>query len=193
MTNIIVLDFKNRIRLNIEDLIRPPIETDWYQEIKRKLCARFENDLPAHFRERMQCVQDQPYMDGCTSNLKYVKKDAIWNAPMPVPCKVRPDQNILGDGVHEPFPWMDNKYRTAWNHLIERQGKELTIYTRSDLIAQDDYMGQIDKEHHYIVMLFFKGSSEKQRVMEPGAPSNKSRQEAYTKLKKAGFKVKRVH
>ena len=169
---------------------------DWYSKVMERVEARFGDSFPKHFKTTMKAAskygQDYPYMWGCTHNVKTSKKrDSRFNSPMPVPCRVNPEVDTLNLSLNhgDPLAWLDLKYRTAYNHVIARQGKPLTITTRSDLIAHDDYVEAMDKRNHAVVIVLSKYDAETTRRREPGAPSNERRMEAYNKLKQLGFNV----
>lgn len=154
-------------------------ELTWY----KKIVARGSNE---------------PYVGGCTNNLVWrSKRPKIWNRPVPYAIEVKPDSAIIGKGVPQggtdPLMWMDRKYGVTLAHINARRGKALVIKTRSDLIANDEYMGALDRQHHSIFIHVFSEDDQITQLLEPGAPSVKRRMLAYQKLKAAGFKVYLVH
>lgn len=180
-------------------------ETGWsYSEIQNRLCARFGENLPAHFARCMRKPQRQPYMHGDVHNVSYRKtKSRHFNRPYPVPCEVtaescvkRGDTHVLGsrciDGVDEPFPWMDMKYRVSLAFLRSLpDGAEVHITTRSDLIAHDEYVTELKRLNVCVRILFRSGANDSwTRLNEPGAPSLTRRQIAVDKLRSLGIDAK---
>jgi hypothetical protein len=116
--------------------------------------------------------------------------------PHPLPRKVEDLKGTLGKDVpmggSDPFIWMDSKYKVTLKLLEKHKGKPLTINTRSDLIAHDDYIEAMDKKNHKIrihLLADDKDGRRFQRVLEPGAPSDLRRIKAIEKLALKGFDV----
>lgn len=92
-------------------------------------------------------------------------------------------------GSLDPFAWMDTKYGNAKKVLEDEAGKKLNIYTRSDLIAHDDYIEAIDPKH--TVNLIIPGYNDRvHRVLSGADPSGKRMLNAAKKLKESGVNVK---
>ncbi len=178
---------------------------------------RFGDNIPEHIEKNAGQPHDEPYSHGAIENLVYrsgnrdnpgvapkstswgggQSNDKLWNSPSPVPRKFDYEQSngVLGKGVPDgsgpdPFMWMDNKYQTGKQALIDSKGSPLDIHTRSDLIAHDDYLANIDKDNHKVFM-HIPPSQDMNigRALEPGAPSILRRLEAAQKLKDAGVDV----
>lgn len=160
--------------------------------------ARFGDKLPAHFRRCLSKPQARPYMHGDVHNVSYRKprKGEIFNRPYPVPCYVtaesclkQGDALILGskcrEGRDEPFPWMDQKYRSSLNFLRSLPDQTVVhITTRSDLIAHEDYLREIVRLHASVTILCPAWASDEEiRRIEPGAPSKARRIKAVERLR----------
>ena len=113
----------------------------------------------------------------------------------PMPRQVENLKGVLGKevpkGGSDPFMWMDAKYGVTRKLLKKNKDAPLTINTRSDLIAHDDYMNLLNKSKHKINihLLGDMDVDRLSRVMEPGAPSIRRRLDAAKKLQEAGFDV----
>lgn len=114
---------------------------------------------------------------------------------MPIPVyKADLRDGILGhkvsQGGADPFMWMDHRWKVTQKFLKKHGEKIKTINTRSDLIAQDDYMAMLPKG---ATINMYVGPSNLRDIaskrIEPGNPSLKRRLAAAEKLEKAGFKV----
>lgn len=203
MKNVIAVDFGKRCVVEFGSLaikMLPPEPIDWYEQVKEKLIARFGENQPRLLRVAMARDWIAPYRFGCFHDISYkgAKRHAAirrseWNRPHPFPTRVKDDVSLLGENVElgaDPLPWVDIKYQTCLNHIRARNGRELVIRTRSDLIAEDKYVEAIDKINHRIEIILTVGvSNEVVRQFEPGAPSNKRRIEAFDKLKNLGYRV----
>lgn len=113
----------------------------------------------------------------------------------PMPRQVENLKGVLGKevpkGGSDPFMWMDTKYGVTRKLLEKNKDAPLTINTRSDLIAHDDYINLLNKSKHKINihLLGDMDVDRLSRVMEPGAPSIRRRLDAAKKLQEAGFDV----
>lgn len=170
-----------------------------YNEVRARIEARFGDNLPKHFKRTMAKPQAQPYMHGDVHNVVYRKKLKNFNSPMPVPCEVTQESCaklgehlILGmdccAGIDEPFPWMDSKYQVTLNFLKSLpNGTKLMIFTRSDLIAHDDYVAELQRLDCTVNLLYTDKNEEKNRINEPGCPTYKRRYKANMKLNQSGI------
>lgn len=167
-----------------------------YTELKGRIEARFGDTLPKHFKTLMAKPQSQPYMCGDVSSVKYRDKQKNFNAPMPVPCEVtiescaRDANGILTlggkcvEGIDEAFGWIDLKYQVTLNFLRSLpDGTEINIQTRSDLVAQELYVAELNRLKATVHILFTSNDEQWHRTNEPGAPSLQRRQEAIKVLK----------
>jgi len=124
-----------------------------------------------------------------------------WNRPTPVPscpshleklinnseCK----EVVLGN-LSDSFQWLDkrNKFSQLALFLIKTKGLKLTINTRSDLIASDEYIELLDRDKTVInIYIPSHGNERITQLEEPGAPSLARRRQAADKLRDLGFKV----
>jgi len=130
-----------------------------------------------------------------------LKRSGLWNAPMPFPAsyseidcllEFREVKSVTLGAKSDPFMWMDKKYEVTRYTLmrIKERGLKLTIRTRSDLIAHDDYTQAMDPANTTVIMLVNNPFNEEiSRAEEPGAPSIKRRMQAVEKLRERGIKV----
>lgn len=152
---------------------------------------------------------DEPYVGGDSANVAWrtiegdkspkYKGKARWNDPHPfaVPADKVKHGGTIGKGVSQggpdPLSWMEMKYGTTKQVIQDAKDKPLTIHTRSDLIAHDDYMQHLTPGKHKIHMHLFSSNEQVNRMLEPGAPSINRRMEAAKKLRDAGHDVTLVH
>lgn len=200
MSVICLNTFRDKRRV-VEIVREVKTEPGWsYESIRERLRDRFGDKLPKHFEQAMSSPQAKPYMYGDVSNVSYRKRIAHFNQPMPLACEVTTDscREVGGvyqlglnciDGVDEPFPWMDVKYRVTLEFLRSLpDGAKLEITTRSDLVAHDDYVAELKRLQTRITILCPKWCDDaKLRELEPGAPSKERRIRAADKLKLLGF------
>ena len=115
---------------------------------------------------------------------------------VPVFQKIDPQGHLgkfVEKGGADPFAWMDAKYGVAKQALADNYDKPLKISTRSDLIAHDDYMENLNPAKHKIEFHIFGDNPRALRVATPGAPSFQRVLTAAQKLKDAGIDVTIVH
>jgi hypothetical protein len=148
--------------------------------------------------------QGEPYHYGDVHDIAWSpvrlegKLKGKWNKPFPIPSPVDAEkaQGVLGKKVHiggaDPFAWLDRKYKTGHQALLDHQGKSLDIHTRSDLIGHNDYMNALDKDNHRIYIHLNENNDEIEKYLAPGAPSVSRRLKTAKKLKDAGYNVKLV-
>lgn len=78
--------------------------------------------------------------------------------------------------------------------LLERErDMQLKIFTRSDLIAHDDYIENLNPAKHEVNIVFGGTNDRINRILEPGAPSLGRRITAGNKLAEQGFMVNLVY
>ena len=141
-------------------------------------------------------------------NARNITKQSYWNRPMPFPANIaliikglRSARHVVLGVDNDPFSWMDRKYKITQETLNQIAQcdliETLTIHTRSDLVAIDEYLalllalvnrnvnvkvivhrpmidGEIDNEHLT-------------QILEPGCASLKRRNAAVTRLNESGI------
>lgn len=175
------------------------VKKDWYQDLIERIEVRFGDKIPKHYKSEMSNAlkngSNNPYRYGCSHNIKTNKKrDKRFNNPFAVPCKVKESVSVLRPTLNhgDPLAWIDLKYKVTYHHIVNRNGKDLTIRTRSDLIGHDEYIQVLDKINHKIEIIISPYDENELSVMEPGAPSNERRLATFNKLKELGFNVKLI-
>lgn len=182
----------------------PKADTWSFDEIKQQLRARFgEQGLPEWVETAWESLNAEPYEGGDVGNCAWsaykIKMERLgrWNRPHPFAMPMDPTSNAIGrdvaKGGNDPLAWMDMKYRNTWNHIKTRANQTLSIHTRSDLIAHDDYLAVLNKSFHEVYIHVLTDNEGYGRIVEPGCPSYKRRIGAYEKLKSLGFNVILVH
>jgi DNA repair photolyase len=91
--------------------------------------------------------------------------------------------------MSDSFMWLDQKYKVTQELLkiLNFYQYPHVIFTRSDLVATDDYMKLLDPKLSAVQFSISSLNEPLIRKMEPGAPSAKRRLLALQKLSKAGF------
>lgn len=201
---------------------KPTNETSFFQGIKDRLEARFGDKQPkggviykTPVSKQGDALVIDTYGRGDVHNAATMvngeirpKSKAAWNAPQPFPADLPKIEKalekhtgpiVLGN-KSDPFMWMDSAYGMTKNLLSKMEGKDLTIRTRSDLIARDDYLPLLQKNNTTVEMVFpqvprefASNPDELVRMIEPGAPSIKRRMKAMSALREAGINVKAVN
>jgi DNA repair photolyase len=135
-----------------------------------------------------------------------------WNNPIPVPVDLNEirktfytvfetDKNnkwrdILDKRIplrigsmSDSFMWMDQKYKITQEllRLLKFYKYPYVIFTRSDLVAHDEYIKLLDPKLAAIQFSISSTNDELIKKIEPGAPSAKRRLKALEKLAEAGF------
>lgn len=132
------------------------------------------------------------YIGYCT---QYTGND-VDRSEFPFPCpNYKSKSTILGLGIldgkeADSFIHMDRKYKVT----MDRLSRIKVIYTRSDLIAHDDYIELLNKNVS-INIVYGKFEIMDDGILSKetnwgGCPSYKRRLKAFDKLKALGFKVK---
>lgn len=193
MSNVYNLFTKQAVHLAVDLPEATPLWS--FDRIKESLRARYSDKMPAFVEKAWLKPQTEPYRFGCAHNVQWREfKTVNWNKPHPFPMPMDPETDCIGrkvdKGGTDPCAWIDMKYQVTLNHVRSRRGKALTIHTRSDLIAHDDYVEALDKDHHTIYIYGLQAVESVVRQLEPGAPSNKRRGIAFDKLRGLGFNVK---
>lgn len=91
--------------------------------------------------------------------------------------------------MSDSFMWIDKKYKVTQELLkiLKFYRYPYIIFTRSDLVAEDEYIDLLDRKLASIQMSVSSINEEMTRRIEPGAPSPKRRLGALEKLTKLGF------
>lgn len=91
--------------------------------------------------------------------------------------------------MSDSFMWMDQKFKVTQEFLklLKHYKYPYIIFTRSDLIAEDNYIDLLDKNLCSVQMSIASTNDEMNKKIEPGAPSAKRRLVALKKLNEAGF------
>ena len=139
-------------------------------------------------------------------DVNYVNRDIKrWNTPHPMPSNPAVIDRLASTiGLRhvvlgyksDAFMWMDHKYKLTQYALtrLRTNTRSFDIYTRSDLVAHDDYIALLDntKDRIFIYIPAHR-NEEKSRIEEPGAPSVARRLVAVAKLESLGFQVSVVN
>lgn len=91
--------------------------------------------------------------------------------------------------MSDSFMWMDDKLQVTKEFLkiLDFYNYPFVAFTRSDLIARDDYLSLIRKDLASIQFSLSSTNDILNRKIEPGAPSAKRRLTALEKISKAGY------
>jgi len=135
-----------------------------------------------------------------------------WNNPIPVPVDINEIRDLfytvfetnkkskwrsllekripLRIGcMSDSFMWIDHKFKVSQELLkiLKFYNYPYVIFTRSDLIAQEDYIALLDPKLAAIQFSIPSINEDLIRKIEPGTPSAKRRLNAIRKLVKEGF------
>ena len=91
--------------------------------------------------------------------------------------------------MSDSFMMMDKKYGVTKEllRILEHYKYPYIIFTRSDLVAYDDYMDIMSPDLCSVQMSISSINEEMNKMIEPGAPSAKRRLKALKKLTQNGF------
>lgn len=91
--------------------------------------------------------------------------------------------------MSDSFMFMDKKYKVTQEllRLLKFYNYPYIIFTRSDLIAHDDYLNLLDPDLCSIQMSISSTNDKLNKLVEPGTPSSKRRLIALQKLVNNGF------
>lgn len=154
------------------------------------------------------CVHDCGY---CYAK-EQLTNHGIWNKPQPFPVDISAIRKIfytvfetdkkskwrsilsekiplrLGS-MSDCFMWMDTKYGVTKELLkiLKFYRYPYIVFTRSDLVAHDQYINLLDRNLCSIQFSISGNNSKLMRVIEPGAPSYKRRLAALKKLSENDF------
>ena len=175
------------------------------ERIVTETCLDLPSDLPQALIDLIKRIPEKKdyilkcqdrnlpnYVGYCT---QYTGND-VDRSDFPFPCpNYKSNATVLGLGIlngqeADSFMHMDRKYKVTLNRL----SKIKVIYTRSDLIAHDDYISQLNKNVSINIVygkfeVMDDGLLSKEDIWG-GCPSYKRRLKAFDKLKALGFKVK---
>jgi DNA repair photolyase len=137
-----------------------------------------------------------------------------WNNPIPVPININEVRKIfytvfetdkkskwrsimekkipLRIGcMSDSFMWIDHKHKLSQELLkiLKHYRYPYTILTRSDLLAQDDYIALLDKDLCSVQYSMASTNEKLSSIIEAGAPSPARRLAAIKKISDAGFWV----
>ena len=154
------------------------------------------------------CVHDCAY---CYAKAE-LTVHGMWNNPIPVPANLNEIRKAFYTAfetekkgkwadllrqriplrigsMSDSFMWMDQKYKITQELLkiLRYYNYPYVVFTRSDLIATDDYMSLLDPKLCSIQFSISSVNEAMIRKMEPGAPSAARRLKALQKLSEAGF------
>ncbi len=91
--------------------------------------------------------------------------------------------------MSDSFMFMDKKYKVTQELLkiLDYYDYPYIIFTRSDLVAHDDYLELLRPDLCSVQMSIASINDEMNRMIEPGTPSSKRRLKALQKLSQNGF------
>jgi len=91
--------------------------------------------------------------------------------------------------MSDSFMWMDQKIKISQELLkiLKFYNYPYVIFTRSDLIATDEYISLLDPKLGAVQFSIASTNDKMNRLIEPGAPSAKRRLAALQKLHQAGI------
>ncbi len=176
---------------------------DGLSPVQHKVLARFgENN--SHIEKIMKAKNGDAYFGNLdVGNSVYAKKPSNLPKgiiPMPVPSSTTVadlpkvmGRSVLGKDVpgnfNDPFVWMDRKYKKSLSLLEESKQSRtpLTINTRSDLIAAEEYVDALDPKLHQVNVYFGPLSEHHHQLVNPGHPSIKRLKLAVEKLVEKGM------
>jgi DNA repair photolyase len=154
------------------------------------------------------CVHDCVYCYAKDMLTKY----GYWNNPFPMPIditeiwntfytvfetdKKNKWRNLLEKRVpirigsmSDSFMYMDKKYGVTKEFLkiLDYYNYPYIIFTRSDLVAHDDYLDVLNPDLCSVQMSIASTNDKMNKLIEPGTPSAKRRLKALKKLSQNGF------
>ncbi|MBK7844119.1 MAG: hypothetical protein IPJ71_10560 [Bdellovibrionales bacterium] len=91
--------------------------------------------------------------------------------------------------MSDSFMWMDDKIKVTkeFINILNHYQYPYLIFTRSDLIARDDYMNLINPKLGAIQFSMSSTNDKMNKLIEPGAPSAARRLKALSKLSQNGY------
>lgn len=175
--------------------------------------ARFGDKPPKSgfvYKQKLNTAIFDSYGYGCIHNsIHQYRGGKYWNEPMPMPADLeliekyleRMSGKVLRLGYKsDPFMWMDMKYKITKSIIEMANSNNITLMidTMSDLCGHDDYLALLRGHDHMISMhMGFKrpelATDQIERLVSPGAPSFKRREQALSRLANAGIEVRRIY
>jgi len=141
---------------------------------------------------------NEPYVGfGSLNNIvhkdkKFYKKKNENTTISELPIRNYKPDGLLGREVKaggpDPFAWLDRNYNVGKKALEAHADKPLTINTRSDLIATNDY-SRLLKKNHKVIFHVGNGNPQLNRIAAPGSPSLSRILTAAENLKSQGVDV----
>ncbi len=135
-----------------------------------------------------------------------------WNNPIPVPVDLNEIRKVFYTvfetdkknkwrevlekriplrigSMSDSFMWIDQKYKMTQELLkiLKHYNYPYVVFTRSDLVAHDDYIKLIDPKLGAVQFSMSSINDEMIKKIEPGAPSAKRRLKALKKLNESGI------
>ena len=154
------------------------------------------------------CVHDCVY---CYAKAQ-LTVHGYWNKPFPMPVDITEIwkvfhtvfetdkrskwRNVMEQRVpirigsmSDSFMFMDKKYKVTQEFLriLDYYNYPYIIFTRSDLIAHDDYLNLLNPDLCSVQMSIASTDDKLNKIIEPGTPSAKRRLKALQKLTRNGF------
>lgn len=154
------------------------------------------------------CFHDCAY---CYAKAELVQY-SYWNNPIPVPININTIWKLFYTvfetdksskwrdlllkkiplrigSMSDPFMMMDSKYRVSHEILkiLSYYNYPYIIFTRSDLIAHEDYMNELRSDLCSVQFSISSTNDDLNGLIEPGAPSAKRRLKAAKKLSSNGI------
>ncbi|WP_419172631.1 radical SAM protein [Halobacteriovorax sp.] len=154
------------------------------------------------------CVHDCVY---CYAK-EQLTSHGYWNRPFPMPIDITDVWNtfytvfetnkpnkwrsvlerripIRIGSMSDSFMFMDKKYKVTQEilRILKHYNYPYIIFTRSDLIAHDEYLNLLDENLCSIQMSIASTNDKMNKIIEPGTPSSKRRLIALEKLSRSGF------
>ena len=142
----------------------------------------------------------------------YLSIRRYWNEPIPFPIDIAAIRKIFATvfetskrskfrhilerrvplrmgSMSDAFMWIDKKYRVTLELLkiLKFYHYPYLIFTRSDLVADDEYMRAMDPHLASVQMSISSINRELTRQLEPGAPAPNKRLQALQTLAEHGF------
>lgn len=154
------------------------------------------------------CIHDCAY---CYAKAE-LTVHGMWNNPIPVPTDINQIRSefykafetdrkgkwsdlmrqripLRIGSMSDSFMWSDQKYKVTQEllRILRHYQYPYVIFTRSDLVAHEDYISLLDPKLCAIQFSLSSINEDLVRKMEPGAPSSARRLKALQKLSEAGF------